>query len=155
MRISRKKFRTFFAIFVSRPTTRPGSPTSCKQGLSNDDDEGNENYVRKKRAFEAKQQLCTCITLFCHFFAVTVHDYCVKMPHFAFCGGRKQATTNFSFSFLTWVRPSRNQLQENVAISPAAVCLVYSRWTTVVVIMNYLCGHWTTVTGVVIKLCGQ
>ena len=51
MRISRKKFTTFFAIFVSRPTTRPGFSTPCKQGLSNDDDEDNENYVRKKKGF--------------------------------------------------------------------------------------------------------
>ena len=26
-------------------------------------------------------------------------DYDVKMPNFTFCGGRKQATTKFSFSF--------------------------------------------------------
>ena len=28
-----------------------------------------------------------------------LHDYDVKMPSFTFYGGRKQATTNFSFSF--------------------------------------------------------
>ena len=28
-----------------------------------------------------------------------LHDYDVKMPHFAFYGGRKQATTKFFFSF--------------------------------------------------------
>ena len=31
---------------------------------------------------------------FVHFFPV-LHDYDLKMPHFAFYGGRKQATTNF------------------------------------------------------------
>ena len=36
-----------------------------------------------------------------HFFAVTAHDYDVKMPNFKFYGGRKQVTTNVSFSFLT------------------------------------------------------
>ena len=28
-----------------------------------------------------------------------LHDYDVKMPNFAFYGGRKQATTKFYFSF--------------------------------------------------------
>ena len=28
-----------------------------------------------------------------------LHDYDVKMPNFTFYGGRKQATTKFSFSF--------------------------------------------------------
>ena len=28
-----------------------------------------------------------------------LHDYDVKMPNFAFYGGRKQATTNLYFSF--------------------------------------------------------
>ena len=41
----------------------------------------------------------------------SLHDYDVNMPNFTFYGGRKQATTNFSFSFLTWERSPRNQLQ--------------------------------------------
>ena len=32
-----------------------------------------------------------------------LHDYDVKMPHFAFYGGRKQATTKFFFSFWAWI----------------------------------------------------
>ena len=35
---------------------------------------------------------------FVHFFPF-LHDYAVKMPNFAFYGGRKQATTKFYFSF--------------------------------------------------------
>ena len=35
---------------------------------------------------------------FVHFFPV-LHDYDVKMPYFAFYGGRKQATTKFYSSF--------------------------------------------------------
>ena len=50
---------------------------------------------------------------FVHFFAVTVHYYDVKMPNFTFYGGRKQATTKFYFSFLTFVPSPRNQLQGN------------------------------------------
>ena len=38
----------------------------------------------------------------------------MKMPNFTFYGGRKQATTKFSFCFQTWVRSPRNQLQENL-----------------------------------------
>ena len=29
----------------------------------------------------------------------SLHDYDVKMPNFTFYGGRKQATTKFTFSF--------------------------------------------------------
>ena len=43
-----------------------------------------------------------------------LHDHDVKMPSFTFYGGRKQATANFSFSFLTRVRSQRNQLQGNL-----------------------------------------
>ena len=32
-----------------------------------------------------------------------LHDYDVKMPNFAFYGGRKQATTKFYFSFWAWI----------------------------------------------------
>ena len=41
------------------------------------------------------------LAFFVHFFAITAHDYDVKMPNFKFYGGRKQTTTNFSFFFLT------------------------------------------------------
>ena len=44
------------------------------------------------------KQLCTCITLFCTF--LCRHCTSVKMPDFTLFGGRKQATTNLSFSFL-------------------------------------------------------
>ena len=45
----------------------------------------------------------TCITLFCTFLRPFLHDYDVKMPNFAFYGGRKQATTKFYFSHCTWI----------------------------------------------------
>ena len=41
------------------------------------------------------------------------HDKGVKIPNFTFYGGHKQATTNFSFSFKTWMWYPRNQLQGN------------------------------------------
>ena len=44
-----------------------------------------------------------------HFF----DDYDVKMPHFMFYTGRKQATTKFSFSFMTWIRQLEIQLYDS------------------------------------------
>ena len=41
-----------------------------------------------------------------------LHDYDVKMPNFAFYGGRKQATTKFYFSFWAWIWSLEIQLQE-------------------------------------------
>ena len=35
-----------------------------------------------------------------------LHDYDVKMPNFAFYGGRKQATAKFYFSFRGWLWPA-------------------------------------------------
>ena len=46
----------------------------------------------------AKQQVFMCITLFLYISLPSSHDPDVKMPNFMFYGGRKQATTNFSFS---------------------------------------------------------
>ena len=43
---------------------------------------------------------------------VFFHDYDVKMPNFAFYGGRKQATTKFYFSYCTWIWCLGIQLQE-------------------------------------------
>ena len=40
--------------------------------------------------------------VFVHFFPF-LHDYAVKMPNFAFYGGRKQATTKFCFCFSAWI----------------------------------------------------
>ena len=69
--------------------------------FSNDDGDGSEN-VKKAIGFRlAKQQLCTCITLFLYISLPSLHDYGVKMPDFTFYGGRKQAKTNSSFSFKT------------------------------------------------------
>ena len=52
---------------------------------------------RKKsnRFRSAKQQLCTCITLFVHFFAVTARLR-RELPNFAFYRQREHTTTNFS-----------------------------------------------------------
>ena len=49
----------------------------------------------------AKQQLCTCITLF-------LYDHHVKMPFFTFCGGlERKNTTFFPFSGLRYQLPKK------------------------------------------------
>ena len=60
--------------------------------FSNDDGDGNKD-VKK-----AIGLLIKATTLHVHH-AFLLHDLNVKMPNFTFYGGRKQATTNFSFSF--------------------------------------------------------
>ena len=50
--------------------------------------------------------------LLVHFYARFLHDYDVKMPNFAFYGGRKQATTQFYLSYCTWIWYLGIQLQE-------------------------------------------
>ena len=44
----------------------------------------------------------------------SLHDYGVKIFNFTFYGVRKQATTNFSFSFKTWVWSPRNPQVKSV-----------------------------------------
>ena len=58
-------------------------------------------WERKKRnRFRlTKQQLCTCITLFCTFFLPSLHDYDVKMRIFTSCG-RREHKKRLSFTFL-------------------------------------------------------
>ena len=56
--------------------------------LRNEDDGGIENLSDRFR--QAKQQLCTCITLFLHISLQSLHDYNVKLPNFTFCRGREQ-----------------------------------------------------------------
>ena len=68
-----------------------------------------------------KQQLCKCITLFVHFFAVTARFSDVKLPNFPFYdnaniqrpGERLLTTTDLSFSFLNWIFFFRIKLQES------------------------------------------
>ena len=50
--------------------------------------------------FWAKQQLCT---LFTTFLWRQLHDYDVKPPNATFYGCREHRTTNFLFSFWTWI----------------------------------------------------
>ena len=67
----------------------------------------------KQQLDKAKQQLCTCITLFCAFPALpSTARLPVKMLNFMFCEGRKQAMQN-SFSSWTWIWLIQIQLQKS------------------------------------------
>ena len=57
-----------------------------------------------------KQQLCTCITLFLHLFAVTGRLRPENAYNFTFCGGREHITTTFFFFSCTSIQPVRIQL---------------------------------------------
>ena len=65
------------------------------------------------RSTIAKQQLCTCITLFCIFF-FTVVVLLRRMPNFKFCGGREHNITTFFGFFCTSKKSFRIQLQKNI-----------------------------------------
>ena len=68
--------------------------------FSNDDGDGNEN-VKKVIGLLSKTTSLHVHHTFLYISLPLLHDYKVKMPSFTFYGGRKQATTNFSFPFLT------------------------------------------------------
>ena len=67
--------------------------------LSNDDRDGNENGKKSNTFRLAKQELCTCITLFWYISLPSLHDYDLKVPNFTFCGGCEHTRQRFSFSF--------------------------------------------------------
>ena len=66
--------------------------------FSNDDGDGNEN-VKKAIGLLSKKTSLHVHHAFLYISLPLLHDYDVKMLSFTFYGGRKQATTNFSFSF--------------------------------------------------------
>ena len=66
--------------------------------FSNDDGDGNEN-VEKSIGLLSKTTSLHVPHAFLYISLPLLHDYDVKMPSFTFYGGRKQATTKFSFSF--------------------------------------------------------
>ena len=74
------------------------SPEDSLGNFSNHDGDGNENAEKSNGFVKPNNNFARASRLFVHFFA-SLHDYNVKMPDFTLYGGRKQATTNFSFSF--------------------------------------------------------
>ena len=74
------------------------SPEDSLGSFSNHNGDGNENVEKSNGFVKPNNNFARASRLFVHFFA-SLHDYNVKMPDFTLYGGRKQATTNFSFSF--------------------------------------------------------
>ena len=74
------------------------SPDTCGRGLRSNDADGNEN-VKKTIGLISKTTTLHVHHTFLYISFPFLHDYDVKMPNFAFYGGRKQATTKFYFSF--------------------------------------------------------
>ena len=72
-------------------------PSSIVTLRSNDAD-GNEN-VKRTIGLISKTKTSHVHHTFLYISFPFLHDYDVKMPNFAFYGGRKQATTKFYFSF--------------------------------------------------------
>ena len=83
------------------PLAHPVSVACCCELLgtlrSNDADD-NEN-VKKTRGLISKTAISHVYHTFLYISFPFLHDCDVKMPNFAFYGGRKQATTKFYFSF--------------------------------------------------------
>ena len=83
---------------VSGQTLAAGSGQENRDLRSNDAD-GNEN-VKKTIGLISKTTTLHVHHAFCTFLCPFLHDCDVKMPNFAFYGGRKQATTKFHFFLL-------------------------------------------------------
>ena len=81
------------------------------RNLRSNDADGNEN-VKKTIGLINKTTTLHVHHAFCTFLCPFLHDCDVKMPNFAFYGGRKQATTKFYFSYCTWIWCLGIQLQE-------------------------------------------
>ena len=92
----------------------PRNKMSSIGSFSNDDDDGNEN-IKKATGLITKTSTLHVHYTFWYISLPSLHDKDVKFPVWTFYGGRKQTKTNFSFSFQTWIRFPRVQLQE---ISP-------------------------------------
>ena len=75
-----------------------GVPQAVIGTLRSNDADGNEN-VKKTISLISKTTTSHEHHAFLYISFPFLHDYDVKMPNFAFYGGRKQAKTKFYFSF--------------------------------------------------------
>ena len=82
--------------------TRENSPFAKLMSVgsfSNDDGDDNENVKKPAIVLLSKTTSLYVDHAFLYIFWPLPHVCEVKMPSFTFYGGRKQVTTNFSFSF--------------------------------------------------------
>ena len=80
--------------------------------FSNNCGDGSEN-VKKAKGLISKTTTLHMQQTFLYLSLLSLHHYGVKIPNFTCYEGCKQVTTNFSFSFKTWMWSPRNQLQGN------------------------------------------
>ena len=73
--------------------------------------------IKSNRFRLAKQQLCTCITLFVHLYISLppLHDNDEKNSNFTFCVGREHKTVTSFFCSWTSIKSFRIQLQKKIA----------------------------------------
>ena len=83
-----------FLILSSQP------PCDTIGSFSNYNGDGTEN-VKKAIGLISKTTTLHVQDTFWYISLPSLHDYDVKIPNLTFYGGRKQATTNFSFYFKT------------------------------------------------------
>ena len=83
---------------VLATTNTPPSSQKTIGSFSNDDGDGNENGKKTIGSISKTTTLHVHHT-FLYISLPSLHDYDVKMPTFTIYGERKQATTNFLFSF--------------------------------------------------------
>ena len=76
------------------------SPCNTIGSFSNYNGDGSEN-VEKAIGLISKTTTLHVQDTFLYISLASLHDYGVKIPNLTFYGGRKQAITNFSFSFKT------------------------------------------------------
>ena len=88
-----------------------GGSTAIIGTLRSNDADDNKN-VKKTIGLISKTTTLHVHHTFLHISFPFLHDYDVKMPNFAFYGGRKQPTKKFYFSFWTWIWSLEIQLQE-------------------------------------------
>ena len=79
-------------------------------GLSSDDGDGNENG--KTSNWLAKQQICTCIKLFCTFLWRRCTTTTWKCLNFTSCRGRGHKTTTFFFFSWTLILSFRTNPEQ-------------------------------------------
>ena len=96
---SKTAFRSSLLLEVVRVTIGE-LPSLLKSVVSfnNDECDGNEN-AKKAMGLLSKTTTLHVHHAFLYISSPSLHHYNVKMPDFTLCGGRKQTTTNFSFSF--------------------------------------------------------
>ena len=91
------KYQASFPL-ACEPQTHFRSSLLSLRSFSNDDRDVNENG-KKAIGLLSKTTSLHRHHVFLYISLQSLHDYDVKMPNFTFYGGRKQAMSNFSFSF--------------------------------------------------------